>query len=409
MLVSHLTFKINFKQMKTIITNSGKEVKIFSDSVESPVLSQITDLAEFPAYKDAIIRIMPDCHVGVGCTIGTTMTIKDKITPNLVGVDIGCGMLTVKLKESKINLEKLDKVINEKVPSGRSIHKKQQVDFDFSQLKRKYELNIERAKKSIGSLGGGNHFIEIGKGGKGELFLVIHSGSRGIGNDVASLYQKTAIKNINTKNEIGGIIEKLKAENRFSEIQQVIQDAKSNIISAKDKNLAYLEKNFFDDYMHDMKIMQEYASLNRRVMANIILDNAGLTEEYSFETIHNYIDFERMILRKGAVSAEKDEKLLIPINMRDGSLICIGKGNEDWNYSAPHGAGRLMSRTQAKKSIMLSSFQKQMQGIYSSSVGKNTIDEAPDAYKPMAEIIDLITDTVDIIDIIKPIYNFKAH
>ena len=395
--------------MKTITTNTGNKIKIFAKTIEDVALKQITELAEFETYKDSTIRIMPDCHAGAGCTIGTTMSIKDKITPNLVGVDIGCGMLTIKLKEKEIDLHKLDNIISSKVPSGRSIHTKQQANFDFSRLKRKYELDLERAKKAIGSLGGGNHFIEVGKSDKGELFLVIHSGSRGVGNEMARLYQKTAVDNMNVNKDVELIIAKLKKEKRFSEIQNAVKNAKSNTLSDTEQNLAYLENEYFDDYMHDMQIMQEFAVLNRRVMANIILKNTGLNEDYSFETIHNYIDFKRMILRKGAVSAEKNEKLLIPMNMRDGSLICIGKGNKDWNYSAPHGAGRLMSRTKAKNSLELSDFEEQMKGIYSTSVCKNTIDEAPNAYKPMSEIIELINDTVDIIEIIKPVYNFKSH
>lgn len=395
--------------MKVIKTNTGKEVKIFAKTIEDTALNQITELSNFKAYEDSTIRIMPDCHAGTGCTIGTTMSIKDKITPNLVGVDIGCGMLTIKLRETEIDLQNLDNIINLKIPNGRSIHQTQQADFDFSKLKRKYELDIERAKKSIGSLGGGNHFIEIGKNDNGELFLVIHSGSRGIGNEIAQLYQKTAIENLKKNKDIDKIITQLKKENRFSEIENVIKNLKNNTLSETEKNLAYLENEYFIDYMHDMQIIQKFALLNRRIIANIILENTGLSEDYSFETIHNYIDFKRMILRKGAVSAEKNEKLLIPMNMRDGSLICIGKGNKDWNYSAPHGAGRLMSRTEAKNSIKLSNFEEQMKGIFSTSVCVNTIDEAPNAYKPMSEIIELINDTVEIVEIIRPIYNFKSH
>ena len=361
--------------MKTITTNTGKEIKIFAKTIEDVALQQISNLADFEAYSNSDIRIMPDCHAGVGCTIGTTMTIQDKITPNLVGVDIGCGMLTIKLKETEIDLPLLDKIIHNNIPSGRSIHTKQQANFDFSKLKRKYELDIARAKKAIGSLGGGNHFIEVGKNDKGELFLVIHSGSRGIGNEMARLYQKTAIETMNSDQDINALIEKLKAEKRFSEIQELVKKAKRNTLSDTERNLAYLQGEYFDDYMNDMKIMQEFATLNRSVMADIILKNANLNEEYSFETIHNYIDFKRMILRKGAVSAEKDEKLLIPMNMRDGSLICIGKGNKDWSYSAPHGAGRLMSRTQAKNRIDMDKFKNQMKDVFTTSVSKNTIDE----------------------------------
>ncbi len=394
--------------MKTIRTKYGKEVKIFAKTIEDTALQQITDFANFDAYKDSLIRIMPDCHAGKGCTIGTTMTIKDKVTPNLVGADIGCGMLTVKLKEKDIDLDNLDKVIHSKVPSGRAVHKKAQRVFDFSALRRKYELDLDRASKAIGSLGGGNHFIELGKNKQGDVFLVIHSGSRGIGNDVAKLYQKTAIEQMQQGVDLNALIEELKSEGRYSEIEQAVKNAKNRQLKIN-VDLAYLSGEAKDDYLNDMQIIQKYATLNRRTIADIILENTGLNEEYSFETVHNYIDFERMILRKGAVRAEKDEVLLIPLNMRDGSLICKGKGNPDWNYSAPHGAGRLMSRSMAKQSIRLDDFKNQMKGIYSSSVGKSTIDEAPEAYKPKEEILEIIGDTVEVLDVLKPIYNFKAH
>ncbi len=394
--------------MKTIRTKYGNKVKIFAKTIEDTALQQITDFANFDAYKDSLIRIMPDCHAGKGCTIGTTMTIKDKVTPNLVGADIGCGMLTLKLKEKDIDLQNLDRVIHSKVPSGRAVHKKVQRVFDFSSLRRKYELDLDRAAKAIGSLGGGNHFIELGKNKQGDIFLVIHSGSRGIGNDVAKLYQKTAVEQMKKTVDLNGLIEKLKSEGRYSEIEQAVKNAKNRQIKIN-TDLAYLSGEAKDDYLNDMQIIQRYATLNRRTIADIILENTGLSEDYSFETVHNYIDFERMILRKGAVRAEKDEVLLIPLNMRDGSLICKGKGNPDWNYSAPHGAGRLMSRSMAKQNIRLDDFKNQMKGIYSSSVGKSTIDEAPEAYKPKEEILEIIGDTVEVLDVLKPVYNFKAH
>lgn len=395
--------------MQMLTSKTGNLVKIFAKTIEEGALQQIRELADFEPYRDSKIRIMPDCHAGIGCTIGTTMTIKDKVTPNLVGVDIGCGMLTIKLKEESINFEKFDKMIRRHIPSGKAVHKRPKVNFDFSKLRCKGEVDVERALKSIGTLGGGNHFIEIDKNDKNELYLVIHSGSRHIGNETARLYQKRAVETLNKQSKnIDSIISKLKAQNRHSEIQKVIKKAKAGTVSQLQKNLAYLEGNLFDDYMNDMQIMQHYASVNRRTMADIILENTGLTETESFETIHNYIDFNRMILRKGAVSAEKGEKLLIPLNMRDGSLICTGKGDPDWNYSAPHGAGRLMSRTEAKNKLDLSDFQQQMHGIFTTSVSKSTIDEAPGAYKPMEEIIEQIDGTVEIVDIIKPVYNFKA-
>lgn len=393
--------------MKLLKTKTGKDIKVFAKTVGYEALDQIKKLGYFEAYENAKIRIMPDCHAGAGCTIGTTMIIKDKITPNLVGVDIGCGMLTIKLKETEIDLSNLDQVINSKIPNGFEIHSKPQVDFNFENLRCKNEVDLVRASKSIGTLGGGNHFIEVGQNDKGELFLIIHSGSRNIGNSVAKYYQNIAWKSVNEMKTVReNLITKLKAEGRGKEIAYEIKKIKK---PKADKELAYLTGVDFDNYMNDMQTIQKYAVLNRRTMADIILKNTELTEENSFETIHNYIDFKRMILRKGAVSSEESEILLIPINMRDGSLICIGKGNEDWNYSAPHGAGRLMSRKMARKNLDLSVFENQMKDVFTTSVVESTIDEAPDAYKPMDEIIEMIGETVDIIDVLKPIYNFKAH
>lgn len=392
--------------MKIIKRNNGNDIKIYATTLEDVALEQIKELGEFEPYRDSKIRIMPDCHAGAGCTIGTTMEIKDKITPNLVGVDIGCGMLTVKLKDAEIDLQKLDTVINAFIPNGFNIHSEAKAEFNFDKLIAK-NLNTERAKLSIGSLGGGNHFIEVGKNSKGELFLVIHSGSRNIGGQVAKYYQDIAISNLtDNSNERKELIERLKKEGRQHEIGNELKKLKKPTIN---NDLAYLTGDDFDNYMHDMELMQKFAVLNRRTMANIILEKAELTEVDAFETIHNYIDFKRMILRKGAVSAENGETLLIPINMRDGSIIAKGKGNEDWNYSAPHGAGRLMGRNEAHKKLNFDEFKEQMKDIYSSSVLTETLDEAPNAYKSMNEIIEAIGDTVDIIDIIKPIYNFKAH
>lgn len=380
--------------------------KIFADIIEDTALNQIKELSESDAYKDTKIRIMPDCHAGSGCTIGTTMEIHDKITPNLVGFDIGCGMLVIELAKATIDLPKLDSIINEFVPHGFNVHNIPRQSFDFSKLTAT-GLNIERAKLSIGTLGGGNHFIEIDKNSKGNLFLVIHSGSRNIGAQVAKYHQKIALKKMsdvaNNRNEL---ISKLKQEGRESEIQNELSNLPKTIIN---KDLAYLQGTDFDNYMNDMKIMQQYASINRRTIANIIIDKMGFIEIGTFETIHNYIDFGDMILRKGAVSAKKDEILIIPINMRDGAIMAVGKGNSDWNYSAPHGAGRLMSRSKAFKTLQLSDFTHQMDGIYSTSVSSKTLDEAPDVYKPISSILNNIGDTVDVLDIIKPIYNFKSH
>jgi len=393
--------------MKSIKNNVGKETLIFAETFEYEAYEQVKKLCNFDVYKDSIIRIMPDAHAGKGCTVGTTMTIKDKITPNLVGVDIGCGMLTIKLKDKEIDFEKLDEIIKNKVPCGFSIHQTSQAKFDFSKLKCQKYVGLERANLSIGSLGGGNHFIEIDKSSTGELYLVIHSGSRKLGGDTCKYYQDKAFQNVN---EMGKVIQnrivELKALGREKDIASEIKNIKKPVT---DKDLAFLSGTDFDDYMNDMSIVQKFASINRETMAKIILKEAGLQEVERFETIHNYIDFKRMILRKGAVSAEKDEILLIPINMRDGSLICRGKGNNDWNYSAPHGAGRLMSRTKAKELISMSDFSESMRDIYTTSVVTSTIDEAPQAYKSIEEILNAITDTVDVLDIIKPVYNFKAH
>lgn len=392
--------------MKTIKRNNGNDIKIYATTLEDVALEQIKELGAFEPYQDSKIRIMPDCHAGAGCTIGTTMEIKDKITPNLVGVDIGCGMLTVKLKETDIDLQKLDAVINEFIPNGFNTHTEQKAEFDFDKLIAK-NLNIDRAKVSIGSLGGGNHFIEVGKTSKNELYLVIHSGSRNIGGQVAKYYQNIAIENLtDNAKEREELITKLKKEGRQNEIGKELKKLKKPEIN---KDLAYLIGADFDNYMHDMELMQKYAVLNRRTMANIVLEKAGLTEIEAFETIHNYIDFNRMMLRKGAVSAENGETLLIPINMRDGSIIAKGKGNEEWNYSAPHGAGRLMGRRQAHKNLNFDEFKEQMKDVYSTSVLTETLDEAPNAYKPINEILEAISETADVLEIIKPIYNFKSH
>jgi RNA-splicing ligase RtcB len=394
--------------MKVIKNNIGNEVKIFAETFEYEAYDQIKKLANFEPYQNSKIRIMPDAHAGKGCTVGTTMTITDKVTPNLVGVDIGCGMLTVKLKDNSIDFEKLDEVINTKVPSGFSVHQSSKDHFNFDNLRCKEHVDLGRAILSIGSLGGGNHFIELSQSkNDGSLYLIIHTGSRKLGGDTCKYYQNKAFKNVNEMKEVkNNLINKLKSEGREKYIDSEIKKLKK---PSADKELAFLEDSDFKDYMNDMRIVQEFAMINRKAIADIIINEYGLEELNRFETIHNYIDFNRMILRKGAVSAELGETLLIPINMRDGSLLCKGKGNEDWNYSAPHGAGRLMSRSKAKDNIDLNEFTELMKGIYSSSVGQSTLDEAPQAYKSIEEIIPAIKDTVDIIDILKPVYNFKAH
>lgn len=356
---------------------------------------------------------MPDIHAGAGCTVGTTMTITDKVVPNLVGVDIGCGMETVHLREQHLELQKLDKLIRAKIPSGFSIREKAHRYFDEIDLTELYcyrQINPLRAEKSLGTLGGGNHFIEVDRDDEGGLYLVIHSGSRHLGLEVAAWYQNEAYQRLNksSKSDEAALIAKLKSEGRDKEIQKAIRKLKNTKQTSIPKPLAYAEGELFEQYIHDMRIIQRFAVLNRRAIADDILKGMGLHAQDSFTTIHNYIDTDAMVLRKGAVSAKAGERLLIPINMRDGSLICIGRGNEDWNCSAPHGAGRLMSRSQAKQSFTVSEFKHQMDGIYTTSVGKATLDECPMAYKRMEDIVSNIGETVRIERIIRPVYNFKA-
>lgn len=383
--------------------------KVFTDNIESDAISQIINLLNQEFVSESKIRIMPDTHAGAGCTIGTTMTITDKVVPNLVGVDIGCGMETVLLDNEHIELQKLDKVIHASIPAGFEIRKDPHSytdEIDLENLRCVKHVNLERAWLSMGTLGGGNHFIELDKDDDGRIYLVVHSGSRYLGKQVAEYYQNTAARSLkdNVK-KVDTLITELKKQGRETEIQTEI---KKLGISKVDKNLAYAEGVLLDDYLHDMAIVQKYAELNRRAIVREIVKQMKFKATDSFTTVHNYIDLESMILRKGAISAKSGERVLIPINMRDGSLICTGKGNSDWNYSAPHGAGRLMSRSAAKSSITLTQFVKSMEGIYSSTVNKSTIDESPFAYKPMDEIVENIGDTAEIITKIKPIYNFKA-
>lgn len=393
--------------MKEIKNSIDNKTIIYAETFEYEAYDQLKELCNFEAYLDSKIRIMPDAHAGKGCVVGTTMTISNKVTPNLVGVDIGCGMLTVGLKDSTIDFSKLDKVISNKIPSGFSVHDRAKSSFDFSNLRCSNHVDLKRALLSIGSLGGGNHFIEVDYSEKThKYYLVIHSGSRKLGGDVCKYYQDLAFQKVNEMKKVKEeLIKKLKSEGREKEIDSQL---KLIIKPSANKDLAFLSGSDFNDYLNDMALVQKFAVLNRKTMADIIIKEMGFNESERFETIHNYIDFKRMILRKGAVSAEYGEKLLIPINMRDGSLICVGKGNEDWNFSAPHGAGRLMSRSKAKELINLEEYELSMNGIYSTSVCQSTLDEAPQAYKSMEEIVQAIEPTVDIIDIIKPEYNFKS-
>ncbi|MGN0623891.1 MAG: RtcB family protein [Oscillospiraceae bacterium] len=387
--------------------------KVFTEVIDEGAVSQIIALLNQPMSENQKIRIMPDVHAGAGCTIGTTMTITDKVVPNLVGVDIGCGMETVRLKEKHIEVMQLDKLIYRSIPSGFSIREKPHrynEKIDLTKLYCYDKINSVRAERSIGTLGGGNHFIEADKGSDGAIYIVIHSGSRHLGVEVAGYYQDEAYKRLNgsSKSDIDELIARLKSEGKQKQIEKEIIKCKSTKRTGVPKELAYAQGELFEQYIHDMKIVQEFAMLNRQAMMNEIIKGMGLHVTDSFTTIHNYIDTDNMILRKGAVSAQQGERLLIPINMKDGSLICRGKGNADWNCSAPHGAGRLLSRSQAKHTFTVSEFKKQMQGIYTTSVSAATLDESPMAYKKMEDIVDNIGDTAEIIDVIKPIYNFKA-
>lgn len=403
------------KERKYMIELKGKygEAKIFTNVVDEASVAQVLLLLNQEFIKGSRVRLMPDIHAGAGCTVGTTMTITDKIVPNLVGVDIGCGMETVKIREKHIELQKLDKLIYEKIPSGFNIRDKAHrffKDFPLEELYCYKEINPIRAEKSLGTLGGGNHFIEADKNDQGDIYIVIHSGSRHLGLEVANYYQNEGYNALNgsSKKDIELLIADLKAQGKEKSIQKAIKALKNTKTTNIPKQLAYVEGELFDRYIHDMKIVQKFAELNRQAMTEEILKGMKLHPEEQFTTIHNYIDTENMILRKGAVSAKEGEKLLIPINMRDGSLICRGKGCEDWNCSAPHGAGRLMSRASAKQSFTVSEFKKQMEGIYTTSVGADTLDECPMAYKGMEDIVDNIGETAEITEIIKPIYNFKA-
>ena len=386
------------------------EAKVFTNNVEETAVGQIIDLCNQEFAKESKIRIMPDTHAGAGCTIGTTMTIQDKIVPNLVGVDIGCGMEVVIIdkKKEEINFDQLDDTIRKYVPSGFSIRDKEHrfsKMIDFKDVRAPFTL--QRAQKTIGTLGGGNHFIELNEDDKGNVYIVIHSGSRNLGKQVAEYYQNFAYEQLlSVKSIKDEIIERLTKEGRQQEIYETLRGIKKPKIR---KELAYLEGKGFDDSMNDMKIAQKYAELNRKAMIDEIVTRMDWEVTDQFTTIHNYIDMDNMILRKGAISAQQGERVIIPINMRDGSIIAFGKGNSDWNFSGPHGAGRIMSRKKAKEMIKLEDFQNTMANVWTTSVDQSTLDEAPMVYKPMDEIVENTKDTIDIKHIIKPIYNFKAN
>lgn len=387
----------------------------YTDNIEESAREQIEAVCNEEAFRDSKIRIMPDVHAGVGCTIGTTMTVKDKVVPNMVGVDIGCGMYTVALGKIEIDFEKFDETVHF-IPCGRNVWEGRSERFDLAELRCYRNLkDTKRLERSLGTLGGGNHFIEIDADEQGNKYIVIHSGSRNLGTQVAGIYQEIAVDLNIGKEEYykqrEEIIRTYKEQGRRGEIQATLK-ALDKSFKAKEptmpRELCYLYGTFMEDYLHDLNICQRFAKRNREKIAEILLEKNGLYGTEAFHTIHNYIDVDEMILRKGAVSAKQGEKLLIPVNMRDGSLICIGKGNPEWNFSAPHGAGRLMSRSTAFEKLTMEEYEKEMAGIYTTCVNASTLDESPMAYKNMDEIIANIGPAAEIIAHIKPVYNFKA-
>ncbi len=387
----------------------------YAKVIEDDAIEQIRRMCDYDITAGSKIRIMPDVHAGKGCTIGTTMTITDKAVPNVVGVDIGCGMYTVNLGKTDIDFEKLDEACHF-IPSGLNVWEGRQERFDLQQLICYRNLkNTKRLERSLGTLGGGNHFIEVDEAQDGTKYLIIHSGSRNLGKQVAELYQKLAVdldRGYGTYFEQRDeIIRTYKEQGRRNEIQEALKELYSQVYEREPsmpEDLCYLSGKYLEDYLHDVEICQQFACRSREKMAEIILERTGMNGGEAFHTIHNYIDTEEMILRKGAIAAHQGEKVLIPINMRDGSVLAVGKGNPEWNDSAPHGAGRLMSRTQAKADLSLEEYKKEMAGIYTTSVNESTLDEAPMAYKSLDDIIDVIRESVEIIDVMKPIYNFKA-
>ena len=387
----------------------------YANIIEDGAIEQIRRMCDYALTEGSKIRIMPDVHAGKGCTIGTTMTITDKACPNIVGVDIGCGMYTVKINEKDLDFAKIDEACHF-IPSGMNVWEGRREHFDMTGLKCFRSLrDSKRLERSLGTLGGGNHFIEIDKASDGTFYLVIHSGSRNLGKQVAEIYQQLAIDLHMGKEEYfkkrDEIIATYKAEGHRDEIQSALKELKANFESKAlliPDDIAWLYGTYLEDYLHDVEICQKFAKRSRELMAEIIFERTGLTVGESFHTIHNYIDTGEMILRKGAIAAHKGERILIPINMRDGVVLATGKGNPEWNYSAPHGAGRLMSRSKAKEALTVEAYKAAMEGIYTTSVSEKTLDEAPMAYKSLEDIIDIIRDSVDVIDIMKPVFNFKA-
>ena len=396
------------------ISGTHNTAKVFIDTIDETAREQIRTMCSQDYLADSRIRIMPDTHAGKGCTIGTTMTLHGRVAPNMVGVDIGCGMEVAVLEEKQLDLEALDRLIYAAIPAGMEVRGQPHPyleEIDLRALRCFGEINEHRARHSIGTLGGGNHFIEVDLDDEGVLYLVVHSGSRHLGTEVAEWYQREGYRALSggSQRQIEELIAALKSAGRSEEIEGRIREIKTRRpAGAVAPELAYVEGALFDDYIHDMKLTQRFALLNRKAIVDEIVRGLGLTVRENFTTIHNYIDTDAMILRKGAVSACRGERLIIPINMRDGSLIGIGKGNEDWNCSAPHGAGRLMSRHAAAAAFTVEEFQRAMEGVYTTSVGRATLDECPMAYKGMEAIVDNIGPTASIEKIIRPIYNFKA-
>ena len=386
---------------------------VFAEKIDRETKTQLAELLRDIAFSDSIIRIMPDTHYGKGCVVGTTMTINGRLCPALIGVDIGCGMETVVLDEKEVDLRRLDELIHAKIPSGSKVHANPlpaAEELDLSMLRCYSKINADRAYRSIGTLGGGNHFIELDKDDDGTLYLVIHSGSRQLGSDVAKFYQDAAYR-YQCKKARKSI--RSASYERYTEdvdygAKPIRHERQKNQTTGVIHARAVLDGELFNDYIHDISIVRRFADLNRQAMANTIIDSLGLSKKERFSNVHNYVDTDRMILRKGAVSANQGERIIIPLNMRDGALICTGLGNPEWNFSAPHGAGRVGSRTDVKYAYSVEEFAEQMKGIYSTTVNAGTIDECPMAYKKPTSIISLIGDTVNIEKTIRPVYNFKA-
>lgn len=385
----------------------------YASIIEQEAVDQIRRMCDYDCTAGSTIRIMPDVHSGKGCTIGTTMTIRDRAVPNVVGVDIGCGMYTLRLNEAAVDFPRFDEAAHF-IPSGMHVWEGRKESFDLEALRCFRALkDTRRLQRSLGTLGGGNHFIEIDRATDGGLYLIIHTGSRNLGKQVAEYYQQLAVELNQGREDYfkkrDALIAEYKAAGRRGEIQAALKELRWNEKPLTvPEDLGYVYGTYLEDYLHDVEICQQFARRNREMIAEILLSRSGLSGGEAFHTVHNYIDTREMILRKGAIAAHKGEKVLIPINMRDGSVLAIGRGNPDWNYSAPHGAGRLMSRNTARQTLDMAAYENAMQGIYTTSVNPATLDEAPMAYKSLEDIIGVIQDSVDVVDVMKPVYNFKA-